>query len=82
MSERYVCAECGAVTERTYAVPTLVRTCEECGAWSHFIREALLALADRVPEDERPEDWDELSGDEKMRVAMREGHVSLADLRA
>jgi predicted ATP-dependent serine protease len=81
VSARYVCAECGAVTERSYAVPTLVRTCEECGEWSHFIRDALLALADRVPEDDRPDDWDDLSSEEKMRVAMREGHVSLSDLR-
>jgi predicted ATP-dependent serine protease len=82
VSIRYVCAECGASAERSYVVPTLVRTCGECGAWGHFVREELLVLADRVPEDDRPEDWEKLSGEEKMRVAMQKGHVTISDLRA
>jgi hypothetical protein len=82
VSERYLCAECGAPVEREYRVPTIVRTCDECREFSHFVREPLLQLAERVPEDERPEDWDQLSAAERMRVAMSRGFVSLSDLRA
>ena len=75
-------AECGDAIERSYAVPTIVRTCDQCAVFGHFVRDALLALADRVPEADRPDDWEELSGEEQMRVAMRKGYVSLSDLRA
>jgi hypothetical protein len=78
----YVCAECGATVDREYRVPTLVRTCDDCGEFAHFVREPLLELADRIPEDERPEDWDQLDPAERMRLAMRLGFVSLSDLRA
>lgn len=82
MSERYICAECGAPVEREYRVPTIVRSCDDCREFAHFVREPLLQLADRVPEEERPEDWDQLTAAERMRLALRQGFVSISDLRA
>ena len=81
MTETYVCPTCGGTTERDFRVPSVVRTCENGCGFVHFLREQLLELTERVPDAERPDDWDELSGEERLRVAVRRGDVTLDDIR-
>lgn len=81
VSETYVCSICGTTTEREFRVPSVVRTCEGGCGFVHFLREELLALTERVPEADRPDDWNELPADERLRIAIRETDVTLEDLR-
>jgi hypothetical protein len=77
----YVCAICGTTTDREFRVPSVVRTCEGGCGFVHFLREELLELTEGVPEPDRPDDWDELPGDERLRIAIRERDLTLRDLR-
>ena len=81
MTETYVCPTCGTTTEREFRVPSVVRTCEGGCGFVHFLREELLELTERVPDSERPDDWDELHGEERLRIAVRQGHVTIEELR-
>ena len=81
MTETDVCPECGATVDREFRVPTVVRTCDEGCGFVHFLREGLSELVAQVPEEHRPDDWSDLSSDERVRIAIREGVVTLADLR-
>ncbi|MEF8790803.1 MAG: hypothetical protein V5A61_11820 [Haloarculaceae archaeon] len=78
----YVCPTCGTTTEREFRVPSVVRTCEEGCGFVHFLRADLLELTERVPESDRPDDWEELHGEERLRIAMRQGYVTLEELRS
>jgi hypothetical protein len=81
VTETYVCPTCGSTTERDFRVPSVVRTCQSGCGFVHFLREELLELTERVPEAERPDDWDDLSGEERLRIAVRRGDVTLDDIR-
>lgn len=77
----YVCPECGNVVERSYRVPSIVRTCERGCGFDHYVRAELAEEVARIPEDARPDDWDELSASRKLLIALREGFLDLSDVQ-
>ncbi|MFD1512382.1 hypothetical protein [Halomarina rubra] len=77
----YVCPTCGARITRSFRAPSVMRSCENGCSFGHFLRADVLERVDSVPVAARPDDWAELEVEERLLVAMREGVVSLPDLR-
>lgn len=77
----YACPECRNAVDREFRVPSLVRSCENGCGFDHYVREGLLAKVAEVPEADRPDDWADRSATERLVVALREGVVSVPDLR-
>jgi hypothetical protein len=80
-THEYVCPTCGAVVERPFRAPSVVRQCDNGCSFGHFLRADILARVEEVPEEVRPDDWDEMEVENRLLLAMREGIVSLPDLR-
>jgi len=76
----YACPHCGGSIERDFRVPSVVRTCETDG-FVHHVRVDLLDAIEAVPRSDRPDDWSELPGRERLRIALREGVVDVEDVR-
>jgi hypothetical protein len=72
---------CGATVERSFRVPAVIRTCENDCGFGGYVREGLADRLGDVPEEARPEDWEELSAEERLRIAAREGVLTIDDLR-
>lgn len=81
MSETYVCPECTNAVERNYSVKYLISTCDECGTHGRFINDELLDRLYELPEEDLPDDWTDMSLDDRMEHAMREGLLDYDDLR-
>jgi len=77
----YVCPTCGATVDRPFRAPSVVRQCDNGCSFGHFLRADILERVEAVPEDARPDDWEEMEVENRLLVAMREGIVSLPDLR-
>ncbi|WP_435195167.1 hypothetical protein [Natronomonas sp. EA1] len=80
-SYTYVCPECGNTVEREYRVPSIIRTCESGCGFDHYVRAELADAIAEVPEESRPDDWDDLTSTERLLVAFREGFLSMGDVR-
>ena len=78
---RYLCPVCGTAVERPFRVPAVVRTCENDCGFGGYVREGLAERVAEVPEEARPEDWAELGAEERLRIAAREGVLTIEDLR-
>jgi hypothetical protein len=79
VSETYVCSVCRETIERSYGVRYLVVTCPACGRHGRHVHESLVPLLDRVPEEMRPDDWEDKPLDERLLEALEEGYISLDD---
>ena len=77
----YVCPFCENAVQRSFRAPSVVRSCENGCGFDHFVREDLLSKLRSVPEEDRPDDWGEMSAEERVMVALREGSVTVDDLR-
>ena len=77
----YVCPTCGNRVERSFRTASVVRSCENGCAFGHFLRADLLDRVESMPEEARPDDWEELETEERLFAALREGVVTLPDLR-
>lgn len=75
MTETYVCPNCGENEHREYRVRLILLTCPECGENGRFLNEELVEVLDEIPDDELPEEWAELSADQRLRRAMERGLV-------
>ena len=80
-SHEYVCPTCGDVVERPFRAPSVVRRCDNGCEFGPFLRVDVLDRVDQVPESARPDDWQEMEVEQRLLVAMREGVVSLPNLR-
>ncbi|KAB7512694.1 hypothetical protein DM867_12295 [Halosegnis rubeus] len=80
-SYEYVCPECENTVERDFRVPSIVRSCENDCGFDHYIRTDLLEKVEAVPEEDRPDEWDEMDNEKKVYVALKEGVLSLPDLQ-
>ena len=81
MSDRYVCSACRETTTRPYGVRYIVVTCPACGKHGRHVHESLVSLLDDIPEEERPDDWDDRPLDERLLDALERGHITLGDTR-
>jgi hypothetical protein len=79
--DTYVCSDCRGTTDRSYGVRYIVVTCEECGRHGRHVHESLVSLLDAVPEDDRPDDWDDRPLDERLLAALEQGYITLGDAR-
>jgi hypothetical protein len=59
----------------------IVVTCGECGRHGRHVHESLVSLLDAVPEDDRPDDWDDRPLDERLLAALEQGYITLGDAR-
>lgn len=80
MSETYVCSTCRETTERAYGVRFLVLTCPACGRHGRHVHRSLVSLLERVPDEERDDDWEERPLDERLLDAVEQGHITLGDM--
>lgn len=81
MSDSYVCSACHTSTDRSYGVRYIVSTCPECGRHGRLVHESLVSLLQRVPEEERPDEWEDQPLDERLLDALERGFIDLADTR-
>jgi hypothetical protein len=58
-----------------------VVNCPDCGEHGRLVHESLVSLLDTVPEEERPDDWDDRPLDERLLDALDRGYISLGDTR-
>ena len=77
MSETYRCAVCEAPVEREFAVRSVIRTCDECGEHGRFLHESLLESLESIPDDDRPEEWESMSLDERFMDAIKRGIIEI-----
>ena len=49
-----------------------------CDARRRFLHESLVAQLDEVPDAERPEGWEEMPLDERLRFAIEEGALEIS----
>jgi hypothetical protein len=57
----------------------IVVNCPDCGQHGRLVHESLVSLLDAVPEDDRPDDWDDRPLDERLLDALDRGHITLGD---
>ena len=81
MPDTYVCSACRGTADRSYGVRYIVVNCPDCGEHGRLVHESLVSLLDTVPEEERPDDWDDRPLDERLLDALDRGFISLADTR-
>ena len=81
MPDTYVCSACRGTADRSYGVRYIVVNCPDCGEHGRLVHESLVSLLDTVPEEERPDDWDDRPLDERLLDALDRGYISLADTR-
>ncbi|WP_380678280.1 hypothetical protein [Salinigranum sp. GCM10025319] len=81
MPDTYVCSACRGTTDRPYEVRYIVVNCPDCGEHGRLVHEALVSLLDTVPEEDRPDDWDDRPLDERLLDALDRGYISLGDTR-
>jgi DNA-directed RNA polymerase subunit RPC12/RpoP len=79
--DTYVCSACRGTADRSYGVRYIVVNCPDCGEHGRLVHESLVSLLDTVPEEERPDDWDDRPLDERLLDALDRGYISLADTR-
>lgn len=77
MPETYVCARCEATVEREFAVKSLIRTCAECGEHGRFVHESLLESLTEIPAEERPDEWEEMTLDDRFMDAVKRGLIEI-----
>ena len=80
MTETYVCPECTSAIERSYNVKYIIHTCGECGTHGRFINDDLLDRLYEIPEEDQPDDWPEMSLEERMEHAIKEDLIDYGDL--
>ena len=73
-----MCPHCRRVETRPYRVRLIVLTCPDCGRNGRFLHESLVAQLDEVPDAERPEGWEEMPLDERLRFAIEEGVLEIS----
>lgn len=77
VTETYVCARCEAPVEREFAVRSIIRTCDECGANGRFLHTSLVDSLASIPEEDRPDDWESMALDERFTDALKRGLIQL-----
>jgi hypothetical protein len=77
--DTYVCPNCRETIERSYGVRYLVVTCPACGRHGRHVHASLIPLLERIPEEERPDDWEDQPLDERLLAALEEGYISIGE---
>ncbi|MFB6251194.1 MAG: hypothetical protein ABEI27_05835 [Halobellus sp.] len=77
MTESYVCPTCERVEERSYRVRFIILTCPDCGENGRFIHTSFVDRLEEIPESEHPEGWADMTLDERLLYAVREGLLQI-----
>jgi hypothetical protein len=81
VSETYICPYCESEVDRNYRVQYVIRSCPECGGHGRFVHTVVAAALDEIPDEDRPEGWEEKPLDERLIAAVKAGLLDVTDTR-